>query len=288
MHVIRRHGWEIPEHQATPEHLFWDRRAFLAATGAAAVALSPAAALAQRASDVPDPTKDLYPAKRNEKYKLDRPVTEESINTTYNNFYEFGSSKSISREAQKLKLRPWSIKIDGMVEKPQEVAIDDLVRKMPLEERLYRHRCVEAWGMAIPWTGFPLAKLVEMARPLSSAKYVEMHTFLDPVDGDRAARELVSLALYGRRDHGGGEQRPRLPRHRRLWQAGGEVPGRAAAPGAAVEIRLQVDQIDHQVHLHRQAAEDVLGSPPGLRIRLLGQRQSGGRRIRAGARPPSR
>src|ERR1700733_5428898 len=180
MHIKRHRGWELPEREATPEHLFFDRRAFLQATGAAAIALSPAAALAQRASEVPDPTKDLYPAKRNEKYKLDRPVTDESINTTYNNFYEFGSSKSISRAAQALKLRPWSVKIDGMVEKSQEIAIDDLVRKVPLEERLYRHRCVEAWGMAIPWTGFPLARLVEKARPLSSAKYVQMQTFQDP------------------------------------------------------------------------------------------------------------
>src|SRR6516164_10626735 len=179
MHIIRRHGWEIPEHQATPEHIFFDRRAFLAATGAAAVALSPAAALAQRVTDIPDPTADLYPAKRNEKYKLDRPVTPEAINTTYNNFYEFGTSKSIMRAAQALRLRPWTIKIDGMVEKPQEVGIDDLIRKMPLEERLYRHRCVEAWSMAIAWSGFPLAKLVQLAAPLSSAKYVRMETFLD-------------------------------------------------------------------------------------------------------------
>ena len=164
MHILHRRGWEIPEHQATPEHLFFDRRTFLAAAGAASIGLSPAGALAQRATDVPDPTADLYPAKRNETYKLDRPVTPEAINTTYNNFYEFGSSKSISRAAQALKLRPWTVKIDGMVEKPQTIAIDDLIRKMPLEERLYRHRCVEAWGMAIPWTGFPLSKLVALAR----------------------------------------------------------------------------------------------------------------------------
>jgi sulfoxide reductase catalytic subunit YedY len=96
MHVIRRRGWELPEHEATPEHLFFDRRAFLMAAGAASAAsmtLSPAAAMAQRVTDLPDPTEDLYPAKRNEKYKLDRPVTDESINTTYNNFYEFGTSK---------------------------------------------------------------------------------------------------------------------------------------------------------------------------------------------------
>ena len=189
MHIMRRRGWELPEHMATPEHLFFDRRAFLRAAGAATIALSPGAALAQRVADLPDPTADLYPAKRNEKYKLDRAVTDEAINTTYNNFYEFGSSKSIARNAQNLKLRPWTIKIEGMVEKPQEIGIDDLIRKMTLEERLYRHRCVEAWGMAIPWTGFPLSKLVALAKPTSSAKYVRMETFLDPTmaNGQRAS-----------------------------------------------------------------------------------------------------
>jgi len=189
MHIMRRRGWELPEHMATPEHLFFDRRAFLRAAGAATIALSPGAALAQRVADLPDPTADLYPAKRNEKYKLDRAVTDEAINTTYNNFYEFGSSKSIARNAQNLKVRPWTIKIEGMVDKPQEIGIDDLIRKMTLEERLYRHRCVEAWGMAIPWTGFPLSKLVALAKPTSSAKYVRMETFLDPTmaNGQRAS-----------------------------------------------------------------------------------------------------
>jgi sulfoxide reductase catalytic subunit YedY len=179
MHVIRRRGWEIPERLATPEHLFFNRRAFLAAGGAAALALSPELALAQRIADLPDPTGALYPVTRNDKYALDRPITDEKINTNYNNFYEFGSSKTIAKAAQALKLRPWTIKIDGMVEKAQEIGIDDLVRKMPLEERLYRHRCVEAWSMAIAWSGFPFAKLVELAKPLSSAKYVRMETFLD-------------------------------------------------------------------------------------------------------------
>ena len=180
MHVIRRRGWEIPEHLATPEHLFLNRRAFLAATGASALALSPELAWAQRVSDLPDPSKDLYPAKRNEKFVLDRAVTEEKVNINYNNFYEFGSSKNIFRAAQALKLRPWTVKIDGMVEKEQELGIDDLLKKVTLEERLYRHRCVEAWGMTIPWSGFPLAKLVELAKPLSSAKYLRMETFMDP------------------------------------------------------------------------------------------------------------
>jgi sulfoxide reductase catalytic subunit YedY len=180
MPVIRRRGWEIPEHLATPEHLFFDRRAFMTvAAGVAAATIAPGLASAQRVAELPDPTADLYPAKRNEKYALDRPVTDEKINGNYNNFYEFGSDKHIARAAQALKTRPWMIKIDGMVEKTMELGIDDLIRKIPIEERLYRHRCVERWSMAIPWSGFPFAKLVELAKPLSSAKYVRMETFLD-------------------------------------------------------------------------------------------------------------
>jgi methionine sulfoxide reductase catalytic subunit len=179
MPVILRRGWELPEHQATPEKLFFHRRQFLAAAGGAALALTPRFALAQRAAEL-DPSASLYPFKRNDKFVLDRPLTDESISTTYNNFFEFGSAKTIARSAQALRLRPWAVKIDGMVERPQELGIDDLIAKMPLEERLYRHRCVEAWAMAIPWSGFALARLVDFARPLSSAKYLRMETFLDP------------------------------------------------------------------------------------------------------------
>jgi sulfoxide reductase catalytic subunit YedY len=181
MHIVRRRSWALPERLAMPEHLFWDRRRVLsgaAATGLAA--LAPDLSLAQRISDLPDPTKDLYPVKRNEKFVLDRPVTDEKINATYNNFYEFGSAKTIAKQAQALRLRPWTIKLDGMVEAPREIGIDDLIKQMPVEERLYRLRCVEAWSMAIPWTGFPFAELVKFARPLGSAKYVRMETFLDP------------------------------------------------------------------------------------------------------------
>ena len=180
MNVIRRRGWELPESCATPEYIFLDRRAFIGgAASAAVVGLSSAPALAQRVADLPDPTSDLYPVKRNEKYVLDRPITDEKINANYNNFFEFNSTKNVARQAQALKIRPWTVKIDGMVEKPFEIGIDDLIRKMPLEERLYRMRCVEAWSMTIPWSGFPMAKLVELAKPLSSAKYVRMETFLD-------------------------------------------------------------------------------------------------------------
>ena len=150
MNVIRRRGWEMPESRATPEHLFFNRRSFLGAAAGAAAGLTPGIALAQRITDQPDPTIDLYPGQRNEKFTLDRPITDEKINGNYNNFYEFNSSKNVAKQAQALKIRPWTIKIDGMVEKPMEVGIDDLVRKFGVEERLYRHRCVEAWSMAVP------------------------------------------------------------------------------------------------------------------------------------------
>jgi len=182
MNVIRRRGWEIPESRLTPEHVFFNRRNFVLG-GATALALTPRTAAAQRISDLanlPDPTADLYPTKHNEKYPLDRPITDEKVNGNYNNFYEFGSAKTIAPAAQALQTRPWTVKLDGMIEKEQTVDIDTLIRKMTLEERSYRHRCVEAWSMAIAWTGFPLSKLVEFARPLGSAKYLQMQTFLDP------------------------------------------------------------------------------------------------------------
>jgi len=181
MNVIRRRGWEIPERDVTPEHLAFSRRALL--TGASALALLPGAAMAQRVEDLgklPDPSASLYPAKRDEAYKLDRPITDEAINDHYNNFYEFGTQKDIAAPAQALPIRPWTVKIDGLVEKPFEIGIDDLMRKAGLEERAYRHRCVEAWSMAIAWTGFPLKKLVDLARPLGSAKFVRMETFENP------------------------------------------------------------------------------------------------------------
>ena len=92
-------------------------------------------------------------------------MTAEKLATTYNNFYEFGTDKSIWRDAQKLEVRPWTIKVSGMVEKPFEIGIDDLLAKMQLEERVYRHRCVETWSMIVPWSGFPMRSLVELCKP---------------------------------------------------------------------------------------------------------------------------
>ena len=172
-------GWELPEATATPEHIFLNRRRFLTASTLAlgAIAAPGAATLARAATD---PTADLYPAMRNPQFRLDREITKEKVSSTYNNFYEFGSHKRISKAAQKLPIRPWEVLIEGLVEKEMKIDIDTLIRKMTLEERLYRHRCVEAWSMAVPWTGFPMRALLDLAKPLASAKFVEMQTFMNP------------------------------------------------------------------------------------------------------------
>jgi sulfoxide reductase catalytic subunit YedY len=139
--------------------------------------------------------------------------------TTYNNFYELGTTKeSPSSEAASLRTRPWTVRVGGLVAKPMELDADDLLRRYPLEERVYRMRCVEAWSMVIPWLGFPLAALLRDADPSSDAKYVVFTTLLDPVrlPGQRVAvldwpyveglrldeamhpLTLLAVGLYGR------------------------------------------------------------------------------------------
>ena len=172
--------WDMSESLATPEGAFLNRRQLIQAAGLGALTIGASGILPTAAFAETDPTADLYPAKRNEAFTLDRDLTPEDVNLKYNNFYEFGSHKQIHTKAQALKIRPWEILIDGMVEKPITIGFDDLVRKMPLEERLYRHRCVEAWSMTIPWSGFAMKELVKLANPLSSAKFIKMETFHDP------------------------------------------------------------------------------------------------------------
>ncbi|HUC10840.1 MAG TPA: protein-methionine-sulfoxide reductase catalytic subunit MsrP [Stellaceae bacterium] len=184
MLIRRNRRWELSESAATPESVFMRRRTLLKAMGFGALlvpslAVGLGAGAADGADEASDPSAKLYPFERNPKYTLDRPITDPKYSEHYNNFYEFGSDKSIADAAQALKIRPWTVKIDGLVEKPFEIGIDDLLHKMPLEERLYRHRCVEAWSMAVPWSGFAMTALMALAKPLSSAKYVRMETFVD-------------------------------------------------------------------------------------------------------------
>jgi len=181
-------GWALPDSAATPEAVFRNRRALIKGVAAGAIAAGAASLLAACEEEAPiskaaaadDPTADLYPVELNERLSVSLPLTDEAITSTYNNFYEFGSHKQIWKAAQSLEVRPWEVVIDGMVEKEIRIEADELIRKMPLEERITRHRCVEAWGMTVPWSGFPLKSLVDMARPLGSAKYLEMTTFSNP------------------------------------------------------------------------------------------------------------
>jgi sulfoxide reductase catalytic subunit YedY len=170
--VIRiRRGWEIPDREATPEALVFGRRAAMQGAGAIGAGLAmPGLALAQ----------DLPAAARNPRYRPERDITAEREATTYNNFYEFGTDKGVHRAAQKLPLRPWTVKVDGLVDTPREFSVDDLLKVMPIEERVYRLRCVEAWSMVVPWTGFPLSALLSQVGVQSAAKYVRFETAQQP------------------------------------------------------------------------------------------------------------
>jgi methionine sulfoxide reductase catalytic subunit len=160
-------GWEIPEREATPESAYMNRRQLLQAAGFLGVS----GLLSAAESTSP------YPAKRNPEFKLDRPITEEWAATGYNNFYEFTSDKERVKDlVGKFEPSPWKVEITGLANKPGTFDVDDLVRTMPLEERLYRFRCVEAWSMAVPWTGFQLSELLKKVDPKPEAKYVRFWT----------------------------------------------------------------------------------------------------------------
>ena len=139
--------WQIPEREATPESVYLNRREILKAVGFLASPLAVLGASGQ------------YPAKQNKEFTLDRPVTEEFAAIGYNNFYEFGLEKErVKDRTGKFVSEPWTIQVTGLVKKPGKWDMDQIFAKFPLEERLYRFRCVEAWSMAVPWTGFPLAE----------------------------------------------------------------------------------------------------------------------------------
>ena len=184
--MLIRHppGWKLPETATTPEAAFRQRRDLLGNIAAGSAWLATTSALAswdivtaRAESEPPDPNANLYPAPRNLRYDPERAVMAERYDITFGNFYEFGPEKNISVPSQALKTHPWTVTIGGLVERAVAYDADELIRRMPLEERIYRHRCVEGWAMTLPWTGFPLAKLIDLARPLSSARYVRFTSF---------------------------------------------------------------------------------------------------------------
>jgi len=172
--MLIRRAPDIKSSEITDFQLYLNRRSFL--IGLAAMALAPSGRSAAAAS-AGEPLK----AKRNERFAVeDAPTTLKSI-TTYNNFYEFGVNKDDpSRLAHTLKPRPWTIQVDGHVARPKKYDVEELMRLFPLEERVYRLRCVEGWSMVIPWIGYPLASLIKRVQPTSKAKFVEFTTLIDP------------------------------------------------------------------------------------------------------------
>ncbi len=189
--------------EVTPEETYLNRRRFLEAVGigAAGVVLSAAGALAapsrpgapsrpfSLAPATPSLRSSAYPAARNAQYVLDRALTDEKVAARYNNFYEFTEEKErVWQLAQNFVTRPWTVEVRGLCSKPQTFDIDRLERAMPLEERLYRHRCVEAWAMAVPWTGFPLSALLDKVDPKPEATHVRFVSFLRPKDAPNQER----------------------------------------------------------------------------------------------------
>ena len=179
--------WEISESQVTPESDYINRRRFIKDLGiasASALLFSTSNACAQNKGV----EKQLKPfraeklaAAHNSAFTVERQMTDEIVAATYNNYYEFTRSKnSVWKNVEKFKTRPWEVEISGLVEKPMTLDVDDLIKQMPLEERIYRFRCVEAWAMVVPWIGFPMKALLDKVQPKADAKYVRMLTFLDP------------------------------------------------------------------------------------------------------------
>ena len=177
--LIRRPDDVLPS-EITPEPLYRRRREFMQAAGGL---------LALAAAGVPSPAAAVEPAKRTIRLMGMQPSplsTTEAQNTweqitTYNNFYEFGTDKTDPAEnAHTLVPRPWTIAVEGEVRKPRTFDIDELMKLAPLQERIYRLRCVEGWSMVIPWVGYSLSELIRRVEPTGSAKYVEYVTLADP------------------------------------------------------------------------------------------------------------
>jgi sulfoxide reductase catalytic subunit YedY len=198
--------WDLPDREVTPEAAVLDRRAWLKSLGLG-LGLGGLAFGAgtywwwrRRSTDadvlahgtVDSRLIDYYPARHNNGFVVtDRALSREADAARYCNFYEFTSSKTVWRYVEPFQPLPWTLEIGGLVANPRTYTLEDLHHDFPLEERIYRHRCVEAWAMVIPWTGLPLSLLFKKAEPLSSARYVRFTTFDRPEEaGQQRSRRL--------------------------------------------------------------------------------------------------
>jgi sulfoxide reductase catalytic subunit YedY len=177
--ILKRSGWFIPESMVTPEAVFLNRRKFLRElgfVGGAALLARAVSAAEANTNSAPATVAALkkYPFPRNKEFDpANVKLTDENLAGTWNNFYEFSTGKEeVHRLTGKFVTEPWTIEVGGLCEKPFKAEVKELIDSMPMEERVYRFRCVEAWSMIVPWTGFPLSKLIEKAQPKADAKFV--------------------------------------------------------------------------------------------------------------------
>jgi sulfoxide reductase catalytic subunit YedY len=175
--MLIRRAPDVRPSEITDERLYLKRREFLKTAAVPALAAVAGLPALDRAASA----QDALPNVRKSGYVINEAWTPWDDVTTYNNFYEFGTDKDAPADnARGFRPRPWKVKIDGLVNKPGDYDLDDLLRPHALEERVYRLRCVEAWSMVIPWVGFPLGDLVKRVEPAAGAKFVEFTTLYDP------------------------------------------------------------------------------------------------------------
>lgn len=185
--ILKKARWHIQDNQVTPESVFKARRHIVKAMGLGAIGASipgyVQAGLFDLFGEQPKTSFITTPLtfEANARFGKDEVLTPVDKVTTHNNFYEFGTSKQDpSDNAQQFKVDPWQLRIEGEVERPMTLDYQDLTKLFPLEERIYRLRCVEAWSMVIPWVGFPLAALLKKVGVTSKGKYVAFETAFDP------------------------------------------------------------------------------------------------------------
>jgi sulfoxide reductase catalytic subunit YedY len=178
--MLIKRASDIPSSEITSEGLYHNRRDFIRAASAA-VAATAAGVLLPACTTAATPESAQLPGKQLGKYDTTEKMTPFEDVTTYNNFYEFGTGKDEPAKLSKnFNPLPWTVAVEGLVKKPAVYALEDLVKGLTLEDRIYRMRCVEAWSMVIPWMGFPLGDLIKRLEPLPSAKYVEFTTLNAP------------------------------------------------------------------------------------------------------------
>jgi len=180
---------DIRSSEVTPRSLYLNRRKFLAVVTGAAVAAGTGLRQFINPTTVAQAGNKIDGLKKSP-FSTTETITPEKDVTHYNNYYEFSTQKEEPADlAKNLRTRPWKVKIDGLVDKKQELDVDTIIKMAPPEERIYRHRCVEGWSIVVPWIGFSLSELIKRVNPQSKAKFVEFTTLLDPnqMPGQRRA-----------------------------------------------------------------------------------------------------